>query len=346
MEQEVSLMGELGSAAIREHLYGSWIAQAVYAAARLELADHVADGPGDIATLAERTASNPDALYRLMRALASVGIFTEESPRRFSLTAPAESLRAGVPDSTKDLALFYGNEVYRSYGHIVDAVRTGRTGFEMEYGMSLWERARSVQETGDAFRRGMGATTWRDQLPLPHTYDFGGISCLVDVGGGEGTMLAAILHENAGMRGILIELPAGADHTLRHFAEAGVADRVTLTEGSALDELPPADGYLMSCVLHTMDDQSSVAALSRISEAIEPGGRLVILERIVGPGDECSLAKLLDLSMLVVNGGRERTEREWHELLAASGLKLTRLVPMPYFSGGAELVAIEAVPQP
>jgi hypothetical protein len=339
-------MGELGSAAIREHLYGTWVAQAVYAAARLDLADHVADGQGDIASLAKRTGTNPDALYRLMRALASVGVFTEESPRRFGLTASAGSLRTGVPDSAKDLALFYGNEVYRSYGHIVDTVRTGKTGFEMEYGMTLWQRTRTVQETGDAFRRGMGATTWRDQLPLPRSYDFGGISCLVDIGGGEGTMLAAILHENPGMRGILVEIPAGIDHTMRHLAEAGVADRFTLVEGSAFDELPRADGYMMSCVLHAMDDQSSVAALSRISEAIEPGGRLVILERIVAPGDERCLAKVLDLSMLMLNGGRERTEGEWHDLLAAGGFKLTRLVPMPYFSGGAELVAIEAVPEP
>jgi SAM-dependent methyltransferase len=337
-------MSELGSAVIRERLYGTWIAQAVYAAARLELADHVAAMANDIATLAERTRTNPDALYRLMRALASVGIFTEESPRRFGLTPPAQSLRTDVPDSAKDLALFYGNEVYRSYGHIVEAVRTGRTGFEMEYGVSLWDRVQMAADTGAAFRRGMGATTWRDQLPLPRTYDFSGIKCLVDVGGGEGTMLAAILHENPPMRGILVDIAAGVDPTMRHFTEAGVANRFTLMEGSAFDELPGADGYLMSCVLHVMDDESSLKALSRIRDAIEPGGRLVILERIVAPGDEQCLAKILDLSMLMTNGGRERTEAEWAELLAHANLKLTNLVPMPYFTGGAELVAIEAMP--
>lgn len=337
-------MTEVNSARIRRLMYGSWIAQTVYAAARLELADHVGDQEMDIEALAEVTQTDPDALYRLMRALAAVEIFTETAPRRFAMTPLAQVLRSDAKDSVKDLTLFYGNEVYRSYGRIVDSIRTGERGFDAEYGMTLWERMASVEETGNAFRRGMGAVSWQDQLPLPQTYDFSPIRTLVDVGGGEGTMLAAVLHENPEMRGVLVEIGAGIDESKRHFAEAGVIERCEVVEGSAFDELPRADGYFMSCVLHVMDDESSLRALGRIREAIEPGGRLVILERIVAPGDEPCLAKILDLSMLLTNGGKERTEAEWHELLAAASFELTRLIPLPDFTGGVELVAIEAVP--
>lgn len=165
-----------------------------------------------------------------------------------------------------------------------------------------------VPEAGSAFRRGMGATSWQEQLPLPRAYDFGGIRRLVDVGGGEGTMLAAILHEHPDMCGLLVELPGGIDCTMRHFVDAGVADRCELVEGSGFDEPPPGDGYLLSCVLHAMDDTNSVRVLSRIRDSIETDGRLVILERIVAPGDDPGLAKFLGLTMMLMNvlGNRQR----------------------------------------
>lgn len=335
-------MSELNSARMRELLYGSWVAQTIYAAARLDLADHIADGIGDVGELAKRTDTHPESLYRLLRALAGVGVFSEEDHRYFAMTPLAECLRTDGEDSIKGLALFYGDEVYRAYGRLVDSVRTGERAFDAEYGVSLWDYLRTEQSTGDAFRSGMGASSWREQLPLPQTYDFSGIKTLVDVGGGEGTMLAAILHEEPSMRGILVEIPAGIDRSMRHFVDAGVADRTTLAEGSAFDELPTADGFVISCVLHAMDDESSITALGRIRDAMTSDGRLVILERIVASGDVAGLAKHLDLTMMLMNGGKERTEQEWKDLLAAAGLRLTRIVPLPYFSGGAELAAIEA----
>lgn len=339
-------MSELGSSRVRDLLYGSWVAQAVYAAARLGLADLVAEGVGDIGELAEKTGTHPDGLYRLVRALASVEIFEEDRPRHFVTTPLSQCLQTDAEDSVKGLALFYGSAVYQAYGRLVDSVRTGRPSFDEVYGKNLWAHLAEDPEIGDAFRQGMGASSWREQLPLPRTYDFSGMNCLVDVGGGEGTMLAAILHELPEMLGILVELPGGIDRTMRHFVDAGVTDRATVVEGSGFDELPAADGYLLSCVLHAMDDASSIQVLSRIRDAIEPDGRLVVLERIVAPGDEPGLAKFLDLTMMVMNGGKERTEAEWHELLAAAGFKLTKIVHVPYFSGGKELAAIEARPMP
>ncbi len=338
-------MRESASSQIREILYSSWIAQAVYSAARLDLADYVANGTGSIDELAKCVRVDPESLYRLMRALAGAGIFREESTMRFVMTPLAQPLRSGGEDSVKDLALFYGYEVHRSYGRIVDSVRSGTPAFDMEYGTTLWNYLETVSGAAESFRRGMGASSWREQLPLPRTYDFRGIKCLVDVGGGEGTMLAAILHETPELRGVLVEIPAGIDRTMRHFAEAGVSDRCTLHEGSAFDKLPRADGYFMSCVLHAMGDVKALCALARVREAIEPEGRLVILERIILAGNAPGLAKLLDLTMMLMNGGKERTEREWHELLSEAEFSLTRTVPLPYFSGGAELVAIEAVPK-
>jgi hypothetical protein len=339
-------MSELSSARVRDLLYGSWVAQAVFAAARLDLADLVADGVGDIEELATRTETNPVALYRLMRALASAEMFHEDTPRHFVTTPLADCLKSGTEDSVKGLALFYGNEVHQSYGQIVSSLRSGTPAFDEVFGKNLWDHLRDVPETGDAFRQGMGASSWHEQLPLPNTYDFAGIRCLVDVGGGEGTMLAAILHERPEMRGILVELAGGIDRTTRHFAEADVAERASVVEGSGFDELPRGDGYLISCVLHAMDDANSIRVLTRIRDSIESDGRLVILERIVAPGHAPGLAKFLDLTMMLMNGGKERTEEEWHELLAAAGFKLTKIVPISYFSGGAELAAIEATPIP
>jgi hypothetical protein len=329
---------------MREMLYGTWVAQAIYAAARLDLADHVAAGRHEICELARATDADPRALYRLMRALASVGVFREEEPERFVSTPLADCLRSGADESVKDLALFYGGEMYRSYAEIVDSVRTGAPAFERVYGTSLWEHLDRTPAAGAMFRRAMGATSWREQLALPRTYDFGGIERLVDVGGGEGSMLAAILHERPALRGVLVDIPSGLDRTMRHFRDAGVADRCTLHAGSADDALPAGDGYLLSCLLHAMDDDVAVRVLGRVRDAIAPAGRVVIVERIVGPRNEPGLSKLLDLSMLVVPGGRERTECEWRELLCRSGFELRRVIPLPYFSGGMELHAIEGGP--
>lgn len=338
-------MSEVSSSIrVREDMYAGWLSAAVYSAARLRVADHLADGPLGVDELAERTGTDAGSLYRLLRALAGAGYFREEEGRRFATTPLAGYLRSDTEDSVKDLVLFYGREVYRAYGALADAVRTGERAFDMEYGMPLWDYLNTVRDTGDAFRKGMGAATWTEQLPLPRTYSFDGIDTLVDVGGGTGSMLAAVLHEHPGMKGVLVEIPAGIDHTMRHFKEADVQDRVEVREGSAFDELPEGDAYLISCVLHAMDDEQSVRALRRMRESIRPGGRVIVLERIVPPGNEPGLARMLDLTMMLMNGGKERTEQEWRDLFTASGFRFTRAVEMPYFQGGAELYAIEGVP--
>ncbi|TGB13254.1 methyltransferase [Streptomyces sp. MZ04] len=337
-------MSEVSSVRVREAMYAGWLSAAVYCAARLRVADHLADGERDIDELAERTGTHAESLYRLMRALAGAGYFREEENRRFGTTPLADYLRTDTEESVKDLVLFYGREVYRAYGALPEAVRTGDRAFDIEYGMPLWDYLNTVEDTGEAFRKGMGAATWTEQLPLPQTYSFDGIDTLVDVGGGTGSMLAAVLHEHPAMKGVLVEIPAGIDLTMRHFKEAGVQDRVELREGSAFDELPAGDAYLISCVLHAMDDEQSVRALRRMRESIRPGGRVVILERMVPAGNEPGLARMLDLTMMLMNGGKERTEAEWRTLFSASGFRFSRAVEMPYFQGGAELYAIEGVP--
>ncbi|MFD9904607.1 methyltransferase [Streptomyces sp. NPDC059063] len=337
-------MSDVSSVRVREDMYAGWLSAAVYSAARLRLADHVADGVRSVEELAELTGTHPESLYRLMRALAGAGYFREEGERRFGTTPVAEFLRSDTADSVKDLVLFYGREVYRAYGALSEAVRTGERAFDIEYGMPLWDYLDTVEDTGNAFRKGMGAVTWSEQLPLPRTYSFAGVDTVVDVGGGTGSMLAAVLHEHPGMKGVLVEISAGIDHTMRHFKEAGVEDRVELREGSAFDELPEGDAYLISCVLHAMDDEQSIKVLRRMRDAIRPGGRVVILERIVPAGNEPGLARMLDLTMMLMNGGKERTEQEWRALFSASGFRFSKAVAMPYFSGGAELYAIEGVP--
>src|SRR5262245_11370476 len=162
-------MNELCSHRVREMLYGGWKAQAIYAAARLDLADHVAGGCGEVHELARATETDPGALYRLMRALASVGMFREEEAQRFVLTPLADCLRTCSDDSVKDLALFYGGEVNRSFAEIVDSVRTGAPAFDRVYGTSIWDYFDQTPAAGEVFRRAMGASSWREQLALPQT---------------------------------------------------------------------------------------------------------------------------------------------------------------------------------
>jgi hypothetical protein len=329
---------------LREMVVASWSAQAIYAAAKLGIADLLASEPKTAAELAAATNTSPDALYRVLRALASVGVFTEVSPRLFAMTPLAEGLRTGVPGSVRHLTMWYGEDVFRAYAEIGHSLGTGQPAFSRVFGADLWTHFARNAESSATYNAGMGVARWTDQIPLVRAYDFAGIRKIVDVGGGQGSMLAAILHENPAMRGVLLDLASARNGHSRHFEDAGVAERYEFVEGSCFDRLPAADAYWLSCLLHALDDERATAALARVREAIHPEGRLLVVERIVPEGDAPSFAKLLDVTMLVVAGGRERTEAEFASLFQRSGFALRRIVQLPYVPAGIGLGILEARP--
>lgn len=329
---------------LREMVVASWSAQAIYVAAKLGIADRVAAGPRAVEDLAAETETSPDALYRVLRALASVGVFTEVAPRRFGMTPLAEGLRTNVPGSVRHLTMWYGEDVFRAFGDILHSVRTGQPAFSRVFGEDLFTHFARNAESSATYNTGMGVARWTDQLPLVKAYDFSGIRRLIDVGGGQGSMLAAILHEYPTVTGVLLDLASARNGHSQHFVDAKVADRYQFVEGSCFDPLPAADAYWLSCLVHMLDDARTALAFTRVREAIEPSGRLLVVERVVPEGDVPSFAKLLDLTMLVVPGGRERTEAEFGALLAKTGFALTRVVPLPYVPAGIGLSIIEAKP--
>jgi hypothetical protein len=330
--------------ALREKITASWLSQVIYVAARLGIADLLVEGARSVDELAAKTGANADALYRVLRAVASAGLFAESEPRRFSLTPLGNYLRTGYPDSVRHLAIWYGEEVFRSYAEIMQSVQTGKPVFERIHGMDMWGYLASNPSVNETFNLAMGTSRWQDQRPIVDAYDFRGIRCLVDVGGGEGSMLAAVLHAHPEMTGVLVDLPNVVLGAERHLASAGVADRCRIVAGSCYDALPRGgDAYVLSSVLHFMSDEQALVALGRVREAMAVDGRVLVIERILPADDAPHFGKLLDLTMLVLLGGRERTEAEFRALYARSGFRLSRVVPLPFFVAGIGLGVVEGV---
>lgn len=321
-------------------IHGYWISQAVSVAAKLRLPNLVKDHPQTAEELARVTACHPPSLYRLLRALASIGIFAEDDHGRFGLTALADCLRSDVPGSQWAMAVMAGEEHYQSWGELLYSVQTGRTGFEKVYGAPIFEYLAAHPEPARLFDQAMVSVHGRETGAMLRAYDFTGVTVLADLGGGNGSVLSAILTKYPALRGILFDLPGVAERARANFQVAGLADRCQVVGGSFFDAVPGgADAYLMRHIIHDWDDERSTRILRTIHRAMGDRGRLLVVESVIPPGNEPHFGKLLDLTMLVVPGGRERTRQEYTELFAAGGFRLTRVVPTD-----AEVSIIESVP--
>jgi hypothetical protein len=319
---------------------GYWISQALYVAAKLGIADLLADGPVDCEDLAAATNTHAPSLQRVLRALASAGVFTEVSPGSFALTPLAELLRTETPGSMSALAIMYAEEQYRAWGELLHSVRTGEMAFDHQFGMGYFEYLAQHPEADRVFNEAM--TGWTQQLvgAVVDTYDFSPFHTVVDVGGGYGALLATILRNNPGTRGILFEQPHVIASAEEELVAAGVADRCTFVGGDFFVEVPAGgDAYVLSQILHDWDDERCVAILGQCRRAMPDHGKLLVVELVLPPGDDPFLGKWLDLHMLVLLGGRERTATEYDALFRAAGFKLARVVPT---SPGPSVV--EAIP--
>jgi hypothetical protein len=307
---------------------GYWISQAIYAAAKIGIADHLKDGPKTVVELAGATATNPDALYRLLRALASVGIFTEGESRRFLLTPLAEPLRSDVPGSKRALALMLGDEQYRVWAEIDYSIRTGKIAFDKVFGKPAFAYLAEHPDKARIFDAAMVGIHGRESNAVLSVYDFSALRVVADIGGGNGSQITEILKKHATMQGILFDLPHVIERAKARIGASGLVDRCRLVSGSFFDAVPDgADAYILRHIIHDWDEDKCLTILGNCHRAMRPTSKLLVIESVIPPGNEPFHGKFLDLHMLLIPGGKERTENEYKTLFERAGFELTRIVP-------------------
>lgn len=305
---------------------GYRIAQALFAATTLGIADLLAGGPRSVDELAEATGTHAPSLYRLLRALASMGIFAEDDDHGFQLTPLAEPLRSDTPHSVRDLVRFMGDPILlEAWGQLLYSVQTGKPAFDHLHGMGLFAYLAQHPDAAATFHAGMAATTRHPAVV--EAYDFAGIAVVVDVGGGDGTLIAALLHAHPTLRGILFDRPEIAARARERLEREGLAGRCQVSGGSFFEAVPEGgDLYILSDVIHNWSDDQAIAILATCRKAMTASGRLLVIQQVVPPGNVPALSKLADLNMLAVLGGRERTANEFRQLLSAAGFSLSRIM--------------------
>jgi hypothetical protein len=320
---------------------GYRLTQLLYVAAKRGIADLLYDGPQSSQALAQATQTHPRALYRVLRALASLGVLAEDQAQCFHLTPLADLLRTEVPGSLRDYAIFYGEErIWHAEGALLFSVQTGQAAFNHVHGMGPFDYYSQHAEAAAGYNAAMTNVSGHEVAAVVAAYDFAGMATIVDVGGGQGTLLTAVLKAHPQVRGILFDRPAVIDSAQRLLAAEGVADRCTRVAGDFFQTVPGGgDAYILKHIIHDWDDAPAVAILTQCRRAMAEHSRLLLMERVIPPGNAPSWGKLADITMLVHYGGLERTEAEYRELLEAAGLSLTRMVPTP-----TQLSIIEGVP--
>ncbi len=326
------------SDALRQMITGCLVTQLIYVVAKIGVADRLATGPSTADDLAAAAGVHPQALYRLLRALASLGVFVEDDRGRFSLTEAAAGLRSDAPDSLQAFAMLWGEVLWPSCGALLHSVRTGQPAFDHLHGMGVFEYLPQHPQAAQIFDRAMTNLTRRLAQPVVAAYDFSSLNTVVDVGGGQGILLAAVLRANPRLKGVLYDRPDVLPTARRTLAGEGVLERCELVRGDFFSSVPEGgDAYLLKDVLHDWDDRRAVAILTTCARAMAPSARLLVVERSLPAANVAGPAKLVDITMLAVTGGRERSEREYADLFRQAGLRLTRAVPT-----GSEMQLFEA----
>jgi|tagenome__1003787_1003787.scaffolds.fasta_scaffold20989909_3 hypothetical protein len=316
---------------------GAWLAKALHAAAVLRIPDHLASGPRTVSDLAAVTATHTGALRRLLRALSEEGIFAADDQDEFSLTPLGATLRTDVPDSLHAWALLMLGEVNAgAWDDLVYSIRTGGSAFDHHYGTDLWRYCAVHPQYARLFDSAMASFTKTYVAEVLRSYSFSDFTEIVDVGGGDGSLLMSILQRYPDVRGTVYDLPGVTDRTLRLIAETGLAHRCRAVGGDATAEVPPgADGYILSRVLHDWHDAGARRILANCRRALAAGGRILVIERALPDGSAAHTHRadrtnadvhMTDLNMLVMTTGRERTAGEYAQLFGAAGLELVNVV--------------------
>ncbi|MFE2585924.1 methyltransferase [Streptomyces sp. NPDC059378] len=309
------------------HMGGPWIGQTFYVAAELGIADHLGPEPISVAELAAATEANEEVLYRFCRVLASMGVLKAHPERGFSLTEAGGMLRSDAPGGFRYGVMLQSGACFRAWTEVMHTVRTGEPAFDKVHGAAYYDFLEANPAENELFNRAMGVTSLAPAIAALKRYDFTGIKRLVDVGGGVGTLIAAVLELNPGMTGVVQDLAAVTAEAPTHLAEHGVQDRVEVVSGSFFDSVVPgADAYVLSRVLHNWSDADCLKILRRVHEAMPEHAKLIVIDSVVPDSGELHPSMLADLFMMVILGGKERTERDWRLLLDEAGFRMTRAV--------------------
>jgi SAM-dependent methyltransferase len=307
---------------------GYWLSQAIYVAAKLGIADLLKDGPQSCFALAAATGSDGRSLFRLMRALAGVGVFSHVSGDCFALNRLATSLQTDAPASLKAMVITIGEIHYQACGSLLYSVQTGSPAFDDVFGASLFDYLQQHADTAGAFHHGMTDLSSMLVYAVLTAYDFTGIASIVDIGGGEGKFLQKILELNPQMRGTVFDTASTLGKGRQELNHGAIGGRCSYVSGDFFDSVPEgADAYLLCGVIHDWDDGRAMKILGNCRRAMASNGRVLLVDMVVPESDASCFSKLLDLNMLVMTGGRERTTAEFRTLLDAAGYKLTRIVP-------------------
>ena len=312
-------------------LNGYRVTQALYVAARLGIADRLADGPQGSEELARATGADAGALRRLLRALVSFGVFAEEADGRFALTEVGALLRDDVPGSLRAGVIFFGDRRHwKAWAELEGSVISGKTVWGPRAAHAFFEMNARDPEGAAIFNAAMTSLTSAFDGAVVAAYDFSRLGTLVDVGGGQGALISSILRANPGLRGVLFDIPPVIEGAKRRVA--GLGDRLELVAGDVFASVPPGgDAYLLKWIIHDWDDEHSLTILRNCHRAMAPGARLLLVERVVperiDPSADTQSTLLADLNMLVLTGGHERTAAEYRTLLGGAGFALERIVP-------------------
>ncbi|MET0752206.1 MAG: methyltransferase [Pyrinomonadaceae bacterium] len=311
---------------------GFIVSQAISVASKLYIADYLKTDAKTVAELAELTATHEPSLYRLMRALTSVGVFQKDSGGRYSNSPLSELLRSDHPESFRAASHMIGDaEHWRAHGNMLQSVKTGEIAFEYTFGQPIFPYYAQNPEPAKVFDDAMTGFSRGIANAVAATYDFSGAGTIADIAGGHGLLLATALKAAPQAKGVLFDQPqviAGAGEVLKN---EGVAERVEIVSGDFFSAIPvEADIYLMKFIIHDWNDKQSETILRNLAKSAEPGARVLLVESVVEEDDSiASMSKVMDLNMLAMTGGKERTATEYAELFEKTGFRLTRVIPTP-----------------
>ena len=316
------------AAAMLQIVQGYWASRAVYAAAKLGIPDLLKDGPKTCEDLARTTSTHAQSLYRVLRALDSIGVVREDREQSFALTPLGATLQTDAPGSLRFFAIEeLGENHYPAWEKILHSVKSGATAFDHVYGASKWEYMMERPEEAGIFNAAMGSFSSVVAAAILEAYDFSASQTIVDIGGGDGSLLAAVLKANGSARGVLADLPHVAEKATLRFENEGLAGRCQVVPTDFFEQVPAGDTYLLKWIIHDWDNDRSSAILRNCRRALAPNGKVLLIEAVLEPGHATAFSKFMDLNMLVMTGGRERTAPEYRALLQSAGLTLTRVVP-------------------
>lgn len=312
---------------VMDMVTGYWVSQAIYASTKLGVPDLLKDGPRSSDDIANQVGANHTAMYRLLRALASVGLFEALAGQQFRLTSLGGYLCAEHPLSLRAYSVMGGDLQYETWSDVLYSIKTGKCAYDHRTGSTFFEDLGKNPKAAETFSDAM--TSFLESTPqsVVEAYDFSEIKEVVDLGGAHGTLLSAILRAYPQMKGVLFDLPHVVEAARPHVSAANVTSRCKLVAGSFFESIPAgADAYILSTILHDWDDEHAVAILKQCRKAIAPTARLLVVEMVIEDGNDPFFGKWLDLHVLVMHGGRDRTEAEYRQLFETSGFQLRRTI--------------------